>query len=274
MVQMVGLGMRSSVEKNKMTRLAAERIVPASDTSISSSEASGQNLRQVVSGKTFTIALIDSRSLTREGLMRLLDRSERLNLIPVTSCSELFGKAPEVVSRVEIVLLNLGSAAIGDPEIVRDMALLNETLPKAAIIVICDREDGYHVGEALRRGVRGYIPTNLTSHILMGALRLVQSGGTFVPAGALTDALSQQPRALDGAAAEFGPLDLRGLTPRQRDVFDLLRQGKPNKVIAHELDMRESTVKVHVRQIMRKIGVSNRTEAAFLAANLAERKKA
>ena len=251
MVQMVGLGMRSSVEKNKMTRLAAERIVPTSDTSISSSEASGQNLRQVISGKTFTIALVDSRSLTREGLMRLLDRSERLNLIPVTSCSELFGKAPEVVSRVEIVLLNLGSAAIGDPEIVRDMALLNETLPKAAIIVICDREDGYHVGEAL-----------------------VQSGGTFVPAGALTDALSQQPRALDGAAAEFGPLDLRGLTPRQRDVFDLLRQGKPNKVIAHELDMRESTVKVHVRQIMRKIGVSNRTEAAFLAANLAERKKA
>jgi DNA-binding NarL/FixJ family response regulator len=258
-----------------MTQSATQRFLPSSHSWSSSPEASAdQCVSTITGGKTLTIALIDSRSLTREGLMRLLDRSERLNLIPVSLCSELLSKAPEVLSRVEIVLLNLGSTAIGDPEIVKDIGLLNETLPNASIIVIGDRDDGHHVGEALRQGIRGYIPTNLTSQILMGALRLVQSGGTFVPAGALTDALSQQPLALDTAKADAGPLDLCGLTPRQREVFDLLRQGKPNKIIAHELDMRESTVKVHVRQIMRKMRVSNRTEAAFLASNFSEKKRA
>lgn len=258
-----------------MTQLAARWILRTADTSSSSSEASaGPHLRSIASGKTFTIALVDSRSLTREGLIRLLDRSERLHLIPVERCSELLGKAPDVLSRIGVVLLNLGSKTTSDPETAKDIASLKETLPDASIIVICDREDSHHIGEALRQGIKGYIPSNLTSRILMGALRLVQSGGTFVPAEALTEALSLHPPALDTANTELGASDFDGLTPRQRDVFNLLRQGKPNKVIAYELDMRESTVKVHVRQIMRKIGVSNRTEAAFLAANRSEAKKA
>jgi DNA-binding NarL/FixJ family response regulator len=256
-----------------MTQLAAERILPTSENSSSPMDTAGQQLRSF-NGKTLTVALIDSRSLTREGLMRLLDGSERLRLIPLSRCSELLGKAPEVLCEVEIVLLNLGSAVIRDPEIVRDIALLNEALPNASIIVICDRDDSHHVGEALRQGIRGYIPTTLTSQILMGALRLVQAGGTFVPAGALTEALSQQPMALESTKPEVAVLDHCGLTPRQREVLNLLRQGKPNKIIAHELDMRESTVKVHVRQIMRKMRVSNRTEAAFLASSFSGAKGA
>jgi DNA-binding NarL/FixJ family response regulator len=257
-----------------MTQLAAERILPTSENSSSPMDTAGQQRMSFNSGKTLTVALIDSRSLTREGLMRLLDGSERLRLIPLSRCSELLGKAPEVLSEVEIVLLNLGSAVIRDPEIVRDVASLNEALPNASIIVICDRDDSHHVGEALRQGIRGFIPTTLTSQILMGALRLVQAGGTFVPAGALTEALSQQPIALESTKPEVAVLDHCGLTPRQREVLNLLRQGKPNKIIAHELDMRESTVKVHVRQIMRKMRVSNRTEAAFLASSFSEAKGA
>lgn len=258
-----------------MTQLAVERPLPASDTSSSSvNVAAGQHLRPFSSGKTLTIALIDSRSLTREGLVRLLDGTERLNLISLSRCSDLLAKSPDVLSEVEIVLLNLGSAVIRDPEIVKDIALLNEAVPSASIIVICDRDDSHHVGEALRQGIRGYIPTTLTSQILMGALRLVQAGGTFVPAGALTEALSHQPIAFEAAKAEVAALDLCGLTPRQREVLNLLRQGKPNKIIAHELDMRESTVKVHVRQIMRKMRVSNRTEAAFLASSFSDAKRA
>ena len=206
--------------------------------------------------------------------MSLLDRSERLNLIPLSRCSELLGKGSEVLSQVEMVLLNLGSAAIRDPETVSDIALLHEKIPNAAIIVICDGDDARHVGEALRQGIRGYIPTTLTPHILMGALRLVQAGGTFVPAGALIDALSQEQLALDNTEAEVAALDRCGLTPRQREVLDLLRQGKPNKIIAHSLDMCESTVKVHVRQIMRKMRVSNRTELAFLVSNSLQGKRA
>src|SRR5512134_2772352 len=147
-----------------MTQLAVERPLPASDTSSSSvNVAAGQHLRPFSSGKTLTIALIDSRSLTREGLVRLLDGTERLNLISLSRCSDLLAKSPDVLSEVEIVLLNLGSAVIRDPEIVKDIALLNEAVPGASIIVICDRDDSHHVGEALRQGIRGYIPTTLTS---------------------------------------------------------------------------------------------------------------
>jgi DNA-binding NarL/FixJ family response regulator len=257
-----------------MTQLAAERTLPTSATASSSVEvAAGPHLRSVNNAKIPTIALIDSRSLTREGLVRLLDSTERLNLIPLSHSSELLDIGPEVISQIEIVLLNLGSAVIRDPQVCKEIALLSEVVPNASIIVICDCDGSHHVGEALRVGVRGYVPTTLTSQILMGALRLVQAGGTFVPAGALTEALSQQPSVHESAKAEVAALDLCGLTPRQREVLNLLRQGKPNKIIAHELDMRESTVKVHVRQIMRKMRVSNRTEAAFLASSFSEEKK-
>lgn len=258
-----------------MTQLAVERSLPASDASSSSRDVpAGQHLRSFSSAKTLTVALIDSRSLTREGLVSLVDSSERVNLISLSCCSDLITKCPDVLSEVEIVLLNLGSAVTRDPEVVKDLELLNKAVPNASTIVICDRADSHYVGDALRQGIRGYIPTTLTSQILMGALRLVQAGGTFVPAGALTEALSHQPIAFEPAKSELAALDLCSLTPRQREVLDLLRKGKPNKIIAHELDMRESTVKVHVRQIMRKMRVTNRTEAAFLASSFSEAKRA
>ena len=129
-------------------------------------------------------------------------------------------------------------------------------------------KDSQCIGEALRQGIRGYIPTTLTSRILIEALRLIQAGGTFIPADALSEALSDRRSTAaetNSAAARLGACRL---TPRQSQVLELLRSGKPNKIIAYELAMRESTVKVHVRQIMRKLHATNRTEAAFLASNL------
>jgi DNA-binding NarL/FixJ family response regulator len=245
-----------------MTQLGAKRTLPTSDNSSSSVQiTASQNLRSFSSGKPLTIALIDSGSLTREGLMRLLEDAEILSLLPLSRCSELLEKGSEVLSEVEIILLNIGSTVIGNSEGFRDIALLNEALPNTPIIVIGDREDSLQVGQALHQGARGYITTTSTSQILMGALRLVQAGGTFVPPGAFTEALSQrQPIAPE---AEVGALNLCGLTPRQREVLNLLRKGKPNKTIAHELGICESTVKVHVRSIIRKMGVTNRTEVSF-----------
>lgn len=225
------------------------------------------------SAKPLVVVLVDPRSLTREGLVRLLEGTENLQLFPIADPIELLQRGAEFIAGVDIVLLNLGSATMGDPQAAKTMGVLADAVANVPIIIICDRDDSQHVGEALRHGIRGYIPTTLTSQILMGALHLVRAGGTFVPAGALTEALAQRSNGRDHVNGEAPPLDLCGLTPRQRQVLDLLRQGKPNKIIAHELDMRESTVKVHVRQIMRKLRVSNRTEAAFFASNLAETKR-
>ena len=87
----------------------------------------------------------------------------------------------------------------------------------------------------------------------MGALERVRTGGTYVPLS-LTEA---------APAAERTPW--RGLTPRQCDVLALIAEGKANKLIADALNMSESTVKAHVKQIIRRLKVANRTQAALLA---------
>jgi DNA-binding NarL/FixJ family response regulator len=149
------------------------------------------------------------------------------------------------------------------------------------LILLCDSEDIVQVSEALRRGVRGYIPTTFNPRVAVEAMRLVHAGGTFFPASALKQ-LGNGHRQAGLAAAEAGdpstaacgePREqadngaelLRELTPRQRDVLLLLCEGKPNKIIAHALHMQEGTVKVHVRQIMKKLKATNRTQVAFLA---------
>ena len=199
----------------------------------------------------------------------MLESTGRFGVLAVARPAELLTKASEDRISVGVTLVGLGSTRVSDEGGVRtDIALLIRALPEVPIIVLCDLQDSRHIGEALRQGIRGYIPTTLTSPILIEALRLIQAGGTFIPADALSEALSDQRGTAaepNSAAARMGACRL---TPRQSQVLELLREGKPNKIIAYELAMRESTVKVHVRQIMRKLQATNRTEAAFLASNL------
>jgi DNA-binding NarL/FixJ family response regulator len=116
-----------------------------------------------------------------------------------------------------------------------------------------------HIVDALDKGVRGYIPTGVTLDVAVGAIGLVGAGGTFVPATSLVAAR----RAGESTAARQMETSL--FTARQASVVEGIRRGKPNKIIAYELNMCESTVKVHVRKIMRKLKATNRTEVAYLA---------
>src|SRR4029077_8592377 len=112
-----------------------------------------------------------------------------------------------------------------------------------------------------------YIPTSVEWEVAVAALRLISAGGTFVPAGALrsTAAKLYDQRPEGERQRRSDGLDL---TPRELSVIDLLREGKPNKLIAARLDMQESTVKVHVRSILKKLNAANRTHAAFVANRL------
>jgi DNA-binding NarL/FixJ family response regulator len=99
--------------------------------------------------------------------------------------------------------------------------------------------------------------------MVMQAIRLVLAGGVFIPPQVLAE--EGTPLSLQSESGDSPRPRACGFTPRQTEVFDLLRQGKSNKLIAYELRMQESTVKVHVRQIMRKLKAINRTHAVFLA---------
>ena len=104
------------------------------------------------------------------------------------------------------------------------------------------------IADLLRAGVRGYIPKSTSTDIMLGALRLVLSGGTYVPEEVIGEHA--------GSGAE------PSLTPRERQVVELLAGGHGNKAIAAELSMAESTVRVHVTSILRRLGVTSRSEIA------------
>jgi DNA-binding NarL/FixJ family response regulator len=132
--------------------------------------------------------------------------------------------------------------------------------------VLSDKDDVEEVNRALTHGVRGYIPTSVECEIVLAALRFISAGGTFVPADTLRSTAANPDDQPEGERPRrSGRLDL---TPRELSVVDLLREGKPNKLIAAQLDMQESTVKVHVRNILRKLNAANRTHAAFVANRL------
>jgi DNA-binding NarL/FixJ family response regulator len=99
----------------------------------------------------------------------------------------------------------------------------------------------------------------------VAALRLISAGGTFVPADAFRSTAARPDDQPEDRPKRSDGLDL---TPRELSVIDLLREGKPNKLIATQLDMQENTVKVHVRNILKKLNATNRTHAAFVANRL------
>ena len=107
-------------------------------------------------------------------------------------------------------------------------------------------------------GARGFIPASIGIDAIVEAARLTSAGGVFLSAkSVLSLRNSLPPRSGSGGTIE-------GLfTSRQAAVADALRRGKANKIIAYELNMCESTVKIHIRNIMKKLKANNRTEAAF-----------
>jgi DNA-binding NarL/FixJ family response regulator len=144
-------------------------------------------------------------------------------------------------------------------DVQQDLKNLCEMPNPVPAVVVSDTDNVDHVLDSLENGARGYIPVNLSFDIAVEAMRFVKAGGTFVPANMLLMA-QRSGRSLnqDKPEAEF-------FTSRQAAVIEALRMGKPNKSIAYELNMCESTVKVHVRNIMKKLKAKNRTEVAFMA---------
>lgn len=130
-----------------------------------------------------------------------------------------------------------------------------DRLASVPVVVQSNDRPGHQVVEMLKIGIHGFIPNSVSTEVAVQALRLVCAGGTFVP----MSCLNSLPDATNGGSEGGG-----FLTGRQLQVVEAIRQGKPNKIIAYELNMCESTVKVHVRAIMKKLKARNRTEVAYL----------
>ena len=139
---------------------------------------------------------------------------------------------------------------------------LRSRFPTLPIIVISGEESPAQVRALIDRGVAGFIPKSDTAAVVLQAVRLVLSGGTYAPLRLLGGFGGLRSDLDDEAAREPA---LHGLTQRQLDVLGLLARGLPNKLIARELGLSEGTVKVHLLAIFRALGVRNRTQAVVAA---------
>lgn len=211
-----------------------------------------------------TIALIDRRALDRECLARGLLASQPNLEIQLSGSVEEWGRGRH--DGTSAVLLSIGSQTAGDPTVGASLGQLRRDFPGLPVIILADSEAARDVLMALDLGACGYIPSSVGLRVLVEVVNLVRAGGVYVPASSLTAARLEilAPDAEAGADPYDGLL-----TPRQAAVAEALRQGKANKIIAYELDLSESTVKVHIRAIMRKLQAHNRTEVAFKISGLA-----
>ena len=140
---------------------------------------------------------------------------------------------------------------------------LRSARPKLPILVVSGHEEPAVVREALSLGLAGYVPKSTSKQRLAQAIAQALAGDVYVP---------EAPRS---AAAETGPSDesrilkrLADLTPQQLAVLELVREGLQNKAIAHELKLAETTVKTHVSEVLRKLGVTSRTQAVIEVAKV------
>jgi DNA-binding NarL/FixJ family response regulator len=138
---------------------------------------------------------------------------------------------------------------------------LRQTHPEIPVVVVSATEEPSVIREAITFGAAGFIPKSLGRHEIAKAIQSVIEGEIFVPehARAEGDIPEDEKSRLEVAKR------MSTLTPQQMRVLSLIAEGKPNKIIAYELDVAETTVKAHITAILRKLRVHSRTQAVLAA---------
>lgn len=201
------------------------------------------------------IAVIESRTFLRE----CIRRSARLALpLPIITYSTVFElEQQHSPASPEIVIVSFTEA--GSEAVINTLTKLSELFPGIPVIVLADKTDPELARTAIRHGARGYIPFTMGFDIAVEAVRFVLAGGTYVPMDCVLA------RGWSGVAAAQPSPSAEAVTSRELAVIRAIQQGKSNKAIAYHLNMCESTVKVHVRNIMKKLKAKNRTDVAIKA---------
>jgi DNA-binding NarL/FixJ family response regulator len=224
----------------------------------------GTERRSDPSRKGMSIVLIDRRALTRQCLSRWLqDASPDLHVFSVSSPAELLDPSGSFKDP-QLIVFSIGGASVNDAEVLHRITLLRRHMGRIPLALLSDRDDVDEIVAAIEHGVRGYIPTSLELSEAAAAIHCVEAGGTFVPVSVLIRIAQDRQHDSHRGSDDPDRRPFESLTPREAEVLARLRQGKPNKIIAYELDISESTVKVFVRRILTKLHASNRTEVASL----------
>lgn len=216
------------------------------------------------------ILVVDDHPLIVEALRHVLRQLERdVEVLAASTAAE--GRALVAGhADADLLLLDL---SLPDRDGLGTLAEVRGAFPALPVVVLSASDRREDVLRAIDLGAMGFVPKTSSSQIMLQALRLVLSGGVYVPPAALVP--SEATAAGDATAGAAQPetaapltADALGLTGRQAQVLALILQGKPNKSICRELGLAEGTVKIHVAAILRALNVSTRTQAVIEASRL------
>ncbi len=211
-----------------------------------------------IEAQPIRVLLVDDHSLFRSGIRSLLQRYPEFAVV---------GEAPDGIEGIkrakqlkpDVVLLDLHMPGMSGVE---TLQLMRQDCPDTAIIMLTVSEESEDLAQAMRAGARGYLIKNIETDYLLRAIRRAAAGETVV-AEALTGKLVAQLHAPGPAERPLSDLDK--LTPREKDILACLALGESNKFIARKLDLAESTVKIHVQNVLKKLKLSSRVQAAVFA---------
>nr|WP_296748415.1 response regulator [Thioalkalivibrio sp.] len=207
---------------------------------------------------TQRVLLIDDHTLFREGLQELLSRHDIETVGAVGDGETGIRLARELLP--DVILLDMRMPTMNGLEVLRRLRQSGLRMP---IVMLTTSTEESDLIECLRNGAQGYLLKEMEPSDLVDALEEIIEGKTVVAphlAQLLVRVVQGQP---EPAPDQAGPFD--ALTPREGEILSLLAEGQSNKVIARNLGISDGTVKLHVKAILRKLGVHSRVEAAVLA---------
>jgi DNA-binding NarL/FixJ family response regulator len=213
------------------------------------------------------VLVVDDHPLILEALRHVLAQLETALEVFEASSAEAGRRLVDEHPDASLALLDLALPGADGFELLADFRAAHPAVP---VVVLSASERHVDVLRALDMGAMGYIPKRSPNSVMLQALRLVLSGGIYVPAaaiGAEPAAARTLPAPPAPARSRTSPRDL-GLTDRQAEVLGCILQGLPNKLICRRLALAEGTVKIHVAAILRALNVHNRTQAVIEASRL------
>ncbi len=208
--------------------------------------------------KPIRVLLIDDHTLFRSGVKALLSRTPEFDVVG-EAADGLDGVKRAKALKPDVILLDLHMPGTSGKDA---LALLLEDMPEAKVLMLTVSEDAEDLLETLRGGATGYLLKNIDTETLLEAIRRAAAGESVV-SPQMTGKLVQGLKA--PARGDAAPADKDKLSPREREIMAFLAKGASNKEIARDLALAESTVKIHVQHILRKLNLSSRVQAAVYA---------
>jgi two-component system nitrate/nitrite response regulator NarL len=224
-----------------------------------------------------SILVVDDHTLFRRGLIALLEQDPGLRVVgEAADAVQALRLAPTLLP--DVVLLDNHLPGVSGIDAVKD---LRKLAPQSRVLMLTVSEDAQDLATALRNGAQGYLLKTIDGDLLAQAIRRAASGEPVVSQelmGKLVAAFQSQggPPVVPAPECEPavpGDADMAApsspLSPREEDVLREIARGSSNKEIARTLDIAETTVKIHVQHILRKLGLSSRVQAAVYASDRA-----